>query len=201
MSSERARRRQAQILEAAFVVFGQSGYHATNIADIAAELKIGHGTFYRYFDNKLDIFRHVVLRVIEQVERTVKEHDPQDVTTALDFRGKIDAMGEALVTLVREDELLGRILFFETLGIDEEIDAMYERALQTFALYTAGVLERGLERGYLRQGINPREVAFAINGMLLESMKRAYMDRDTEHPAAWSQISFDIIFDGILPRG
>ena len=37
--------RRRQILQAAEKVFSEKGYHQTNIADIARELKIGHGTF------------------------------------------------------------------------------------------------------------------------------------------------------------
>src|SRR5581483_1391867 len=48
-----AERRKAElrreIIDAAFTCFAENGYHATGIADIAARLGIGHGTFYRYF--------------------------------------------------------------------------------------------------------------------------------------------------------
>ena len=47
---------RADILQAAFIEFSDRGYHQTAIADIAQRLGIGHGTFYRYFDNKRDIF-------------------------------------------------------------------------------------------------------------------------------------------------
>ncbi len=51
---------RADILQAAFVEFSERGYHQTAIADIARRLGIGHGTFYRYFENKRDILEHVI---------------------------------------------------------------------------------------------------------------------------------------------
>ena len=47
--------RTKEILDAAYKVFSEKGYHDAGIADIAAELQIGHGTIYRYFKNKADI--------------------------------------------------------------------------------------------------------------------------------------------------
>ena len=51
---------QADILEAAFLEFSERGYHQTAISDIAKRLGIGHGTFYRHFENKRDISQHVI---------------------------------------------------------------------------------------------------------------------------------------------
>jgi len=46
-------------LDASERIFAEKGYHATGIANIATELGIGHGTFYRYFKSKHDIALHV----------------------------------------------------------------------------------------------------------------------------------------------
>ena len=51
---------RSDILQAAFIEFSERGYHQTAIADIAQRLGIGHGTFYRYFENKRDILEHVI---------------------------------------------------------------------------------------------------------------------------------------------
>ena len=53
-----------EIVDAAFAEFAERGYHDTGIADIARRLGIGHGTFYRYFENKRDILDHVVTRLM-----------------------------------------------------------------------------------------------------------------------------------------
>jgi AcrR family transcriptional regulator len=47
----------AQILEAAFSVFGEAGYQATVIKDIADRAGISAGTIYTYFHDKMDLFR------------------------------------------------------------------------------------------------------------------------------------------------
>ena len=53
---EKAETKRQLILEEALTVFAEKGYHGANIADIAQRLGMGHGTFYRYFLNKHDLF-------------------------------------------------------------------------------------------------------------------------------------------------
>ena len=55
-------------------------------ADIAAELGIGHGTFYRYFRNKHDIAAHVLDRVVERVAAGALEEDPEASDTLEEYR-------------------------------------------------------------------------------------------------------------------
>jgi len=47
----------AQIIDAAFSVFGETGYQATVIKDIADRAGISAGTIYTYFRDKMDLFR------------------------------------------------------------------------------------------------------------------------------------------------
>ena len=58
--SRRAERSQERLLEAAREVFGRLGYEATRVDDIVAEAGVSHGTLYRYFAGKEDIFRALV---------------------------------------------------------------------------------------------------------------------------------------------
>ena len=50
----------AQIIEAAFAVFGENGYEATRISHIADRAGISSGTIYTYFTDKKDLFRATV---------------------------------------------------------------------------------------------------------------------------------------------
>jgi len=44
-----------QLLDAGGRLFATKGYHSTNIADIIAEAGVARGTYYKYFDDKLDL--------------------------------------------------------------------------------------------------------------------------------------------------
>jgi len=57
MARPRDREKPAQIIDAAFAVFGEIGYEATRISHIAGRAGISTGTIYTYFKDKKDLFR------------------------------------------------------------------------------------------------------------------------------------------------
>ena len=71
MARTRDKEKPAQIIEAAFAVFGDVGYEATVIKDIAEKAGISSGTIYTYFSDKRDLFRATALegwnRFLQQI--------------------------------------------------------------------------------------------------------------------------------------
>ena len=62
---QREERRQ-EILRAALEVFGQKGFHASKVSDVAAKAGVSQGTIYWYFESKEDLITAALLSVIEQ---------------------------------------------------------------------------------------------------------------------------------------
>jgi len=60
MARTKDRDKPAQIIDAAFSVFGQTGYDATLMKDIAVRAGISSGTIYTYFADKKDLFQATV---------------------------------------------------------------------------------------------------------------------------------------------
>ena len=61
-AQERARRTYEALVEAAAAAFLENGYDATGSPDIAARAGVAVGTFYRYFDDKKQLFLEVCRR-------------------------------------------------------------------------------------------------------------------------------------------
>jgi AcrR family transcriptional regulator len=59
---ERARRSYEALVHAAAGLFGEHGYDATGTPDIADAAGVSVGTFYRYFDDKKQIYLQVIRR-------------------------------------------------------------------------------------------------------------------------------------------
>jgi AcrR family transcriptional regulator len=57
VAREKDREKPSQIIEAAFAVFGETGYRAAGIKDIADRAGIAPGTIYTYFHDKHELFR------------------------------------------------------------------------------------------------------------------------------------------------
>jgi AcrR family transcriptional regulator len=185
-----------EIIDAAFDCFAERGYHATGIADVATRLGIGHGTFYRYFQNKRDIVDHVVDDLVARITGALTaENAPDAVSTLAEYREQSERIGESLARIFGEDPRVPRLLLFEAPGIDR---AMAERILDLFdlaAALTAAYLSHGVELGYLRADLDVANTARAINGMILGSAITTL--RTPEDQQALSEAVRRVMYDGI----
>jgi AcrR family transcriptional regulator len=79
--------RRAQILDAAKQRFREGGFHATTMADIAAQAGVSVGLLYRYFPSKDEIIRAIsdadLLAQLAAIETPLASH-PDDDAAALD---------------------------------------------------------------------------------------------------------------------
>ncbi|OFW56942.1 MAG: hypothetical protein A2V52_07170 [Actinobacteria bacterium RBG_19FT_COMBO_54_7] len=191
--------RRREIVETAFNVFAEKGYHNTSMADIAAELEVGHGTLYRYFNNKLDIASSVTDLVIERVSQVVIEELPGELQTLDDYRGQLKRIGNRFFELQEESPRLLRILFYESSNIDPSITAKIEAAYNLFASFTEAYLKLGILRGFLKPDIHTLEAAQAINGMLFATSWALSQRREIteESRQAWQDTIITLILDGL----
>ncbi len=68
--TDRALRRREEILDAAALLFSEQGYSETDTDALAAHLKVGKGTLYRYFPSKRELF----LAAADRVMRRLRQH-------------------------------------------------------------------------------------------------------------------------------
>ncbi|MEU1527327.1 TetR/AcrR family transcriptional regulator [Nocardia rhamnosiphila] len=200
--STRAERRKAElrqeIIDTAFVCFAEKGYHATGIADIATQLGIGHGTFYRYFSNKRDIIDHVIDDLAARIIDALGTDNAPDAATTLDqYREQIDRIGAALTRILLEDRRVARLLLFHATGIDDELTGRLYGLLDTADALTAGYLDHGVELGYLRADLDTINTARAVTGMLLAGVAHGLRDPDEAAIAALNKAIRRLLIDGV----
>jgi AcrR family transcriptional regulator len=185
-----------EIIETAFDCFAERGYHATGIADIAVRLGIGHGTFYRYFENKRDIVDHVISDLVQRVAAALAEDNAPEAAGSLpEYRAQSARIGDALGRIFGSDPRIPRFLLLEAAGIDAE---MRDRVLDfhdTAGALTAAYLHHGVRVGYLRADLDVDATARAINGMILAAILTALRDPDSQ--ARMSEAIRRVMYDGI----
>ncbi|MBP2472277.1 AcrR family transcriptional regulator [Crossiella equi] len=190
-----------EIIDAAFDCFAEQGYHATGIADIATRLGIGHGTFYRYFQNKRDIVDHVIDDLINRIKAAlVDENAPDAVSTLAAYREQSARIGEALARICLEDPRVPRFLLFEAAGIDK---AMADRVLDFVELasaLTAAYLRHGVDQGYLRADLDVDNSGRAITGMIFASALSTIRNPSPAHQRELSEAVRRVMYDGIAAR-
>jgi AcrR family transcriptional regulator len=164
-------RRRQQIIEAAYEVFAEQGYHATGIADIAARLDVGHGTFYRYFENKRDLLDHVVDYALTKFFTAVVTEDLPSPQTAEEYRNQMSLLGNRLFTGIAEaDPRLTRMLLLEAGSIDAALRQRILGTLDTIAAMVAPMLARGVRRGFLRADLDVDAASRALTGAMIAAL-------------------------------
>ncbi|MBS0481536.1 MAG: TetR/AcrR family transcriptional regulator [Proteobacteria bacterium] len=155
--TERGRRTQRAILDAAAAEFGEKGFHDSSIVSITIRAGVALGSFYTYFESKEALFKALVQdmsgRVRDQVAPVLTAHTG----------GAVEAEGaalEAFLRFARSHKEIYRIIDEAEFVAPDDWRAHY---LNT----AARILERlqaARDRGEL--GVEPNEVhAWAIMGM------------------------------------
>ncbi len=202
MDTTLAERRKGEIIDAALQVFAEKGYHAAKIEDIAAILGIGHGTFYRYFKSKLDIFNHVMEWILATIAELVTDVDPWKPETLEEYREQLEEIGDRMFGLFKKNPLITPILFYEAHGIDDPV--VQERirgAFDVFGSYTAMYLKNGVAKGYLRKDLNIKETALAVNAALFEACRKVVSSDDPDRDVrVWKDTIISLMLDGMRAR-
>jgi len=71
--SRTALRMRTRLLEAGHRVFAERGYYATRVIDVVKAANASHGIFYRYFDNKTELFRLLAEQASERLSVALAE--------------------------------------------------------------------------------------------------------------------------------
>jgi len=101
---------RAKILAAAETVFARLGYTEASIVRITEEAGVGQGTFYLYFESKLQVFEELVEDLNRRVRHSMTEAASRGATRLeaerLGFQGffEFTAQHPALYRIVREAE-------------------------------------------------------------------------------------------------
>lgn len=197
----RIQERRAQILGEAIQVFSEKGYHAANIADIARRLGLGHGTFYRYFKNKLDIFEAIVDGIIAAIGGLVASESATASDSLDAYRAQLERIGQRFQGIFAHNRHLARLIFHEGLVIDPAIGAKVREVMELFARYTEAYLDNGKRKGFLRADLDAPTTARAINAMIFESIVHIAHDPDEQGTARrWQQAIIRLMLDGMRAR-
>jgi AcrR family transcriptional regulator len=180
-TAEAVERRRQDIIEAAYEIFAEQGYHATGIADIAARLDIGHGTFYRYFENKRDILDHVFDYSVARLLSLVVTDELPQARSREELREQLTALGHHIFTeIVDNDPRLPRMILLEVTAIDAELFQRVLGIIEAINVLIAPLIDNGVRRGFLNPELDVDGSARPSEGE--ESRLRATDPRSSRVP-------------------
>lgn len=191
----RAETRREEILDAAQRVFTTKGYAQTGIADIAAELGIGHGTIYRYFANKRDVAVQVLDRAILEILAPLADEDPLASSSLPEYRAQTERIMRRMFATLEERPETYALLHVESLAIDPEAT---HRSFEAFSAGTEAFLRNGVDKGFLRADLDFEITAQALVGLIFEGTRRAVAEsapRDLWQ--RWIDAGVALMFEGV----
>jgi len=181
-----------KVLDAAEREFGEKGYHATGVADIALRAGVSQGTLYIYFRSKEEIFTTLVRAISAQVR--------QRAAAAL-RRGKnrMDGERKALgdfLQFVLEHPGIYRIIQ-ECQFVDERVFREY---YESFVAGYSRSLRRAAQAGELRVG-NAWVRAYAMLGLAhFLGLHYGFWQRKLPAPGEMDEVMDEVAL-GMAPTG
>ena len=155
----RTKRGQAtfdRIISSAERLFHEQGFHVTTITDIVTAASVAAGTFYLYFQDKLSLYRHVLMHYSHEIRSAIAI-----ATKDMNNRELIER--EGLFTFIKfaRDNPYAYTIIWQSLQVDRQL---FEDYYLDFAKrYTRG-LNHALELNQI-QNVDLRTASFVLMGI------------------------------------
>lgn len=162
-------RMRGAILDAALAAFGEKGFHAATIADVAAAAGLGKGTLYLYFRNKDALAEALVARHFDAMAERL---------TPADAPGDLDGFLDRIVAALDVPEEAARFLpvFFEVFGpsfavrdFRARVAAVFDGIAAAWAEGLAGLQAAGQVRADLEAPVLARMLVAQVDGLVLHA--------------------------------
>jgi AcrR family transcriptional regulator len=194
---DKASQKRTEILNAAYTVFLRKGFHSARIEDIAAEIGMSQGLFYRYFDSKLDIFTQIVNEIILRISEGIKAEATTAANTLEEYIDQMEQGVDRNFAVLVDDPIISKVLYFETLGIDEDLYEKIQFVFDLFAEYSSLFVRNGIEKGILRSDLDVKAMAFAHNAITFEAARRIARSENVEEAKKiWKKAIVDLMIRG-----
>jgi len=194
---EKLQQRQ-EMLAAAIELFSEKGYHNVSMHEIARKSEFAIGTLYKFFKNKEDLYRALILEKSDKFHDALMKavEEPDDEIEKL--RSYVRAKGQ----IFRDNLSLVRLYFAETrgasfnlmAGLDREIRDRYGRFLEALA----SIFKSGIKRKRFIEIADPYHLAVALES-LTNAFLLLWLEAPERHPYPEDPDAIlNILFKGLL---
>ncbi|MBP0001099.1 MAG: TetR/AcrR family transcriptional regulator [Cyanobacteria bacterium SID2] len=194
--------KQQTILEIAIEEFAGHDYGVASISQVVKQAKISKGSFYQYFEDKKDLYLHLVdLAVEREIEFLLASTPPESQTNVF---AHLRWIFYRSADLVMDDPRWCRIMYRALYGDVPFRDEVYQRAQLALRHHLQKIVEQGIERGEITSEIDVDLAVFAIDTLWDSSgywipqklgidVKKLDREQITEEKLKFAQKWFDSI--------
>lgn len=189
--TDRGRETRERILNAAIHVFSEKGYHDASVSDVAHRAGVAVGTVYVHFENKNDLYKCMLERCNEIIQRRLATA----AATGKTPREAAEAGMREWLHLNRNYGW-GYRLLLEALFVDERL---FENFYESLSRAQRGWLERARQAGTLRDDIDSDVLSWMLLGAatflgLKQNLEKEPTDDLEQAAASYIQIVAENIF-------
>lgn len=176
---EKLRQRQ-EILSAALDLFSQKGYHNVSMNEIAERAEFAIGTLYKFFQNKEDLYKALLLQQCDRYEEAVTQaiSEPE---------GEVEKLRSYVRTRIvrfRENLHIVRLFLAERrgasfnikAGLDEQIRKRHYSWLERIA----SIFETGIKNKKFKNIADPFALAVALDSSI-DAFLMLWLDAPEHH--------------------
>ena len=194
---EKLRQRQ-EMLAAALDLFSQKGYHNVSMAEIAEKAEFAIGTLYKFFQNKEDLYKTIVLEKCDDFEAAFRQAMEQSDDAVEKLRHYVRFRGERF----RNDLPVVRLFLAERrgvsfslkAGVDDEVRKRYHDILKRLT----SVFASGIDNNRFKNIASPYYLAVALDSAIDASLL-LWLDDPERFPYPEDPDAIlDIFFKGLL---
>jgi AcrR family transcriptional regulator len=167
--------KRARIVELAIDEFAMHPYAEASLSRIVARAGIAKGSVYQYFEDKLDLYRWLLIEEVGR--RKLAYAAPPAGAPPGDLFARLEAQCLAGLAFLRGDPRLAR-LASRVLdpAADPALQALHEEARRAGRANLAEELRSAQRRGELRPDIDVDLIAIALSALLGQALVDAVLD-------------------------
>lgn len=149
------------ILEAAARIFGEKGYHATSMQDIADAVNLQKASLYYHFDSKQEILMAILDHALDLINNRLETVLGHSLSPDEKLR---QAMVSYLQTIA-ENQNLSAVLLLELRSLDPELKARHASRREKFEKLWRKLILEGMQAGIFNN-VDPSLTGRAILGVM-----------------------------------
>lgn len=188
-------RHRQEILKAALKIFSEGGFHGVTMNDIAKEAEFAVGTLYKFFKDKEDLYRVLLMEKVDEMDKVLFEAIESGKDEIAGIRGFL----ENIIRLVKKDVKFFRIYFAEIrrtkLNLPMELDNDLESRREYIMARLADLFKSGVKKKIFKK-LDPNLLAIAFDG-IIEGFISEYLMHGDRHPFDADTI-MEIFFEPVL---
>lgn len=193
-------RHRQEILEAALELFSGKGFHNVSIQEIAQKAEFAIGTLYKFFENKEDLYKALVLEQSDKFHNGLVQAIEESDDEIEKLRNYVRAKGE----IFKENISMIRLYFAETrgasfnimAGLDLDIRERYGHFLEMLA----SVFASGMEKKRFKKIGDPYHLSVAIDSFT-NAFLFLWLEAPDRHPYPDDPDTIlNILFKGLIAQ-